>query len=428
MEIFSTVDGNGTCWAPIESLVVLFGYKFCEEPSIQIILVQSDKNDRDAFETHLGSLRFEILIGQRLPPPADLCALPVMITHEGTTCVAGLCAVTRQVFKTTNHMHPLLGFKQSCLYACAEASLWTRFCEVDALNMVHNVLKSKEPVIPHDVGRFEAHMAQPVRAHNIQKVKQDALKAAGGARSAIPDARLQLAEELNHLFAEGASVSIADVILMSCFHIVLTVLASPFLEPHIPLTYSWYKRMLEISEIKTTLVLFGPLKQPFKGEPHVEYVSFKVPPESLYKSDPRRYKPRNRIYTRQEDIEESLEAIKAVELDMIQVEPFGAHIAFDWESVPWDAQPGGGALPEQRVTRKAQQLEGMTRAVLAVVRHGDRVVDFCAGSGHLGLILAHSLPRCTIVLLENKEESLSRARERATKLHLANIVFCQVTH
>ena len=40
------------------------------------------------------------------------------------------------------------------------------------------------------------------------------------------------------------------------------------------------------------------------------------------------------------------------------------------------------------------------------------VVDFCSGGGHLGILVAHLLPRATVCLVENKEESLRRAVER----------------
>jgi len=48
-------------------------------------------------------------------------------------------------------------------------------------------------------------------------------------------------------------------------------------------------------------------------------------------------------------------------------------------------------------------------------------VDFCCGSGHLGIVIAYLVPNLTVILVDNKEESLRRARKRVEKLDLKNI-------
>jgi len=105
--------------------------------------------------------------------------------------------------------------------------------------------------------------------------------------------------------------------------------------------------------------------------------------------------------------------------------PFGFDVSFDWDAVPVEANPQGGQLPESRLERKGQQLENLAKAALKLARNGDIIVDFCSGAGHLGIILAHFLPRCHVILLENKEESLRRARQRVDKLNLSNVSFYQ---
>lgn len=412
---YTEPDAGKWCSVPLETLIVLFGFKYCNYPDVQITLVNSVQ-EAPAFKVNIKDFSVIFLHGQAILPAADLCALPVFISSDKTTCIAGLCAVIRQIFKTADPHHPLLGFKQSCLYACAEASLWTRFCEIDALNMAKTDLDFENPAIPLDLMRFEVHMAQPVRIHNVMKLCQSMPQTSEG--------RPQSAADIQHTYAEGAFLSIADLIIFASFHVVLAQLAHPSLERILPLTTQWYQLIL--GNTKYSLDIVGPIKPKFDSNAEVNFTAPVVPATSLYKSDPKRYKPRHRIYTRQEDVEESIEVVSGIELDMIDRMPFGADVPFDWDSVPWDAQPAGGQLPEGRVVRKGQQLEAMARAVLKVAQNGDRLVDFCAGSGHLGLILAHSLPRCTVVLLENKQESLSRARQRAKKLQLNNILFCQV--
>ncbi len=53
-------------------------------------------------------------------------------------------------------------------------------------------------------------------------------------------------------------------------------------------------------------------------------------------------------------------------------------------------------------------------------RRGDggccRVVDFCSGGGHLGILLAHLLPEAQVLLVENNENSLRRAADRITEM------------
>jgi 16S rRNA G1207 methylase RsmC len=45
---------------------------------------------------------------------------------------------------------------------------------------------------------------------------------------------------------------------------------------------------------------------------------------------------------------------------------------------------------------------------MSVAVDGDVVVEFGAGGGHLGLVLAFCLPQCTVVLMDRKIMSLAR--------------------
>lgn len=57
-----------------------------------------------------------------------------------------------------------------------------------------------------------------------------------------------------------------------------------------------------------------------------------------------------------------------------------------------------------------------------MAKDGDTIVDFCCGSGHLGIVIAYLVPSLTVILVDNKEESLRRAKERVEKLNLKNIM------
>ena len=56
---------------------------------------------------------------------------------------------------------------------------------------------------------------------------------------------------------------------------------------------------------------------------------------------------------------------------------------------------------------------------------GNTIVDFCSGSGHIGILVAYVLPRCHVLLIDNKEHSLLKAVERVRKLDLKNISIIQ---
>ena len=62
---------------------------------------------------------------------------------------------------------------------------------------------------------------------------------------------------------------------------------------------------------------------------------------------------------------------------------------------------------------------------LSLLQAGDHVVEFGAGSGHLGLLLASMRPDCSVTLCEIKEFTCAFARERVAALGLTNCnVFC----
>lgn len=67
----------------------------------------------------------------------------------------------------------------------------------------------------------------------------------------------------------------------------------------------------------------------------------------------------------------------------------------------------------------------MIAAVIDSVSVGDVIVDFCSGGGHLGILLAHLLPSCRVVMVDNKEESVRQARLRVARLELANATLIQ---
>lgn len=184
----------------------------------------------------------------------------------------------------------LLGFREGCLFACAEVSLWTKFCEIDIVQVVDNVLRtlpnSNEIKIPEHLARFEEHFKQPVRMHNVDKLLKHFNQGA------------------QHDFAEGPTMSLADLIVVPCFHVVSLALPNlPFGEL-LPSVLKWYKLVTSDPLVAEALCCISiPTLNILMC---ASYSLPKVPNHSLYKSDPKRYKPKLKLYTRQEDVDEAL--------------------------------------------------------------------------------------------------------------------------
>lgn len=438
---------GGFVAVPLETLITLFTLKYCRQTENYLTFVVKPGH-KPSFNVKITSFTFELIKEEEIVGIVGTCQMPVMIVGDGTTCVAGLCAVLRQVVKSVvknspgHRCHSLLGFRQGCLMACAESSVWTRFCEVDIINTVRNLMCTdffpNLVTLPEDVARLEIHLGQPLRIHNVHKRNQDyisskgvtQLKSKNGTRNMIEGKHITVGQnleiELEHCFAEGPVMTLADIILFPCVHIILQIVRNVYLQPYIPLTTRWYEHVKVQDGVEEAVGIIRDIPNKIIDDLYVKYILPDVPKQSLYKSDPKRYKPRNRVFTRQEDVETSLKVVAEVGIIVDwQQYPFGCELEFDWGAVPYEAHPEGGQLPAFRMQRKGQQLENLAKAVLKVAKPGHTIVDFCSGSGHLGIILAYLLPRCQIILLENKEESLSRACQRVVKLKLTNVTFCQ---
>lgn len=185
----------------------------------------------------------------------------------------------------------LLGFREGCLFACAEVSLWTKYCEVDIVQTAKMLLSGvsssiAEPEIPENIIRFEEHLGQPVRAHNVGKFIEE-----------------NNVTYIEHKFAEGYQMSLADLIILPCVRVFMQLLGSIYLSQYIPLTVQWFKRMCDQDNVTKALSVIHDMKTQLSYSLTVKYIVPDVPKQSLYKSDPKRYRPRSKIFTRQEDVE-----------------------------------------------------------------------------------------------------------------------------
>ncbi|XP_068972171.1 glutathione S-transferase C-terminal domain-containing protein homolog [Bombus flavifrons] len=409
LEVYSLTE---LCLVPIETIITLFTVKYCNS-KINIKLVPSEQKPLErVYSINISTFVYEVMDMKKIPYPVLSCELPVIVINKNS-CIAGLCAILREIIKETtaecptHYCRKLLGFKESCLTACSESSVWTKFCEVDLVLTVKYLNMSDTQIkLPSSMARFEYHMSQPARLHNLYKYNNII------SQDGTPE----------HTYAEGVYVTLADIIIFVCSHILLRVFSGETTMQLLPLTIKWYKRMIEDQIILDCLECLSLWKSQDMTE--FNYIFPDVPNQSLYKSVSERYK--SRVYTRQENVEYSLRLFKTLNIETkFDLKPFGAELNLDWSSVPYDATAEGGALPLARLRRKHEQLQNMCKPVIKLAKAGDVIVDFCSGSGHLGILVAYFLPDCTVILLENKEKSLSRAKERVNKLKLTNIKFYQ---
>lgn len=251
MEIFSSVP----------SFVALYLYNYLNKPeNVKLNFVCS------SFASGSGKLKLRSELLQnvitesgmfykknsKLEAIKDL-RLPVF-AKEGDTFIAGMCAVCRELINchADEGNRKLLGFKESCLLAPSESSIWTRFCEVDIVQSLSNILKeiaNSETCseIPVECVRFENHMNEPVRMHNIYKLareKANNVTNKSGKTKNLIKIDCSIPKEslaIEHTFAEGVEFTIADLILYPCMRLIYHY--HPKMLNNFPLTRTWLNKV-----------------------------------------------------------------------------------------------------------------------------------------------------------------------------------------
>ncbi|XP_066965950.1 glutathione S-transferase C-terminal domain-containing protein homolog isoform X1 [Macrobrachium rosenbergii] len=453
---------DGSLLVPAETLVALFTLQYCRNPAVSVVIVDKkeahvsptsdecktesqEKVEELWFPVNAECIAFPISYKKLSECPSVVrdCVLPVILMASEPWCVAGLCSSLRvMLIKTvkkypTHYCKKLLGFRGGCMQACAEVSVWTKFCEIEVVNTLKEVYNGKSVVqgklcIPKDILRYENHFQFPPILHNGLKIKQQYIRDTvkdRAERQRLLSLKLSELPEMEHEYAEGLNMTMADVMLFTCFHIIISKLKNHVhLDDICPLVMKWYRLLCGNEYINHSL----PLLQKTIDihitvqENNLEIVVPEVQRESLYNSDPERYKPRWRAFTHQDDIDKVLEVLGVSCIEpSYDNHPLGDSIKLPWSEYPGALSPQEGQLPPSRLERKCQQLDNIVSAVMSLVNEDDVIVDFCAGGGHVGIILAYLLPSCKILLVENKDHSLRRAKQRVDALKLKNVEYLQ---
>ncbi|ELW64111.1 Glutathione S-transferase C-terminal domain-containing protein [Tupaia chinensis] len=302
------------CIFPLHTSVTLFLLSYCDCKIFKVYLVLTKESADSSLLKGAVSQDIEIQITSRqeLPPIVQNCRLPAVVQQPGNFCRAGLAVVLRHTIQKSYEADPskkdileLLGFKKTCLKACAEVSQWTRLCELTIPLAVENFLSEsseQSPAIPAEILQLERKLAEPVRVANDDKLRRQKLQQQTATRAPLTKGRakgkghtqeaseelaasssleltvafskLRVQEEpapasrepahirkakasdlppLEHLFAEGLFFTLADIVLLPCIHQFLVIICKKFSEKLIefPLLASWYQRIQEVPRVKT---------------------------------------------------------------------------------------------------------------------------------------------------------------------------------
>ncbi|KAM5255557.1 glutathione S-transferase C-terminal domain-containing protein [Ctenodactylus gundi] len=472
------------CIFPLHTSVALFLLSYCDCKIFKVCLVfTKEDTDHSLLKDALShDIEMQVISRQELPSIVQSCCLPAVVEQPDNFCRAGLAVVLRHIIQKSYETDPskkeileLLGFKKTCLKACAEVSQWTRLCELTIPLAIENFLRESSdlpPTIPAEILELEKKLSEPVRVHNDDKLRRQKLKQqkAAGVESPLTEgpaksevhaqetsqeldsslkslevdaafSKLTLQERpaatsrepshirrakasdlppLEHLFVEGLYFTLADIVLLPCIHHFLVIICRKFSEKLIefPLLVSWYQRIQIVPRVKTAASKCG--------------IHFLHLPEKLTSSHEQH--PNLSEVPAGEDQNDPL-FIGGPRPTMTKLMENGIEVTFsphpcptwtlDWNDLPAAVSPKEGKMSSDRALRKQQQLNNLVYVVINQAKPGDRIVDFCSGGGHVGIVLAHMLPSCQVTLIENKELSLIRAKKRSDELGLSNIWFIQ---
>ncbi|RXN09126.1 glutathione S-transferase C-terminal domain-containing [Labeo rohita] len=296
---------NGAVSLPLHSSIVLFLLSYTECSSFHVYLVT---DQADVLPSLSGLVPEGLVVSEvrrdELPGLVRMCRLPAALEPDVCFCRAGLAVVLRHIIQSVCQLTPgrkdvasLLGFKNTCLKACAEVSQWTRLCELDIPSAVEEHLRNPEDQmcrLPAAILNLEKRLGEPVKVHNDDKIRRQKLQQQKKSDSKLkgpgtemeshpneshPGVELSAAlaklsadavpspstrersdirkvkttdlPELEHVFAEGLYFTLTDVVLLPCIHQYLVSLQkhTPCTLSNLPLLLRWYQRVQELPSV-----------------------------------------------------------------------------------------------------------------------------------------------------------------------------------
>lgn len=196
------IDETETVSVTIETFIVLFVHNYLNRPNaLQLYLVCDDnghRTDGAAIRINVGDFRcIQMSRNDYANELTALCNFPVALTKDRIV-IAGMCGVCRCLVKNDVQFTELLGFKGACLLSPSESSIWTKFCEVDIVECVKQVLMNSNEAgtecdaidLPEALSNFEGHLSQPIRTHNVYKLARQLANEEYNAKQRIDEEAL----------------------------------------------------------------------------------------------------------------------------------------------------------------------------------------------------------------------------------------------
>ncbi|KAF3852556.1 hypothetical protein F7725_005911 [Dissostichus mawsoni] len=453
---------------PLHTSITLFLLSYCECKSFKVFLVFTKPESSQSLKSRLPEgLDVSHIQREDLPLLVRGCRLPAALDESGMLCKAGLAVVLRHIINNTLEADLPERMCWLCWDSRRPVSKWTRLCEIGIPSAVEEHLKdptNQSEQLPLSILTLERRLPAPVKVHNDDKIRRQKLQEqrrneknespAGNSNSesepvqppqvgdelelraalaklsvdSVPTATTRESCEirkvktphlplLQHVFAEGLYFTLTDVVLLPCIHQYLCSLqahAASLLHqiPHCcdgTAVFRRYPGSFAQQRLVPTSSAPGP-----SAESNPPSLLDQEEDQEKTKQPPFIGGPRPTMTKLKEN---GIEAIYAPH-------PCPAW-TLPWDSLPEAINPTEGKMSNIRAVRKRQQLNNLVAMVTEIARPGYTVVDFCSGTGHLGIVVAHTLPDCQVILIENKEESLVRAQRRGAELGLKNIGFIQ---
>lgn len=239
-------------------------------------------------------------------------------------------------------------------------------------------------------------------------------------------------------FVEGNNIQLTDLVLFVCIHLLFNIEDIHPWCSRLPRLVSWFQRMAADPDVKNAVICAGLFEccsfehciaqrsvsneSPAASSSDTTLKSVEDEQDSsasgslnstlnsvhtkLTVTDQNciQHTEKNRFHASQALVDATV--TKATEMGlMLDVLPFGNGrcLQLPWEQYPsWVLPCGLGGVPDKRATRKLQQLENIVAGVKEQLSarsansEASVVVDFCAGGGHVGILLAYLFPCCKV--------------------------------
>ena len=384
----------------VETALVCFIARFLEIPCQSLTFLKSKNECRPMLKYVKSNYFRELNISEA--NCFESRPLPFVRDEKRSINYIGLCTVLRCLVKTKDEYIYLLGEYQNCFKACAEISKWTDLCENVFLRAVKDCIqnaddaKTKEDIL-NILHQLEDQLSSPPIVSNVNKRRRD-------AKSQMSNLEVDLLEV--HPFIGGLDFLLLDLVICCFLCIILQVNYSFYLDylEKFPRLFAWFFRMAERNDVKSAMTdVFGEMPQIFPQSSDLIYVKN----DSSGDAQPKVGKKSVKVSEQQTEGIISKMLNRGFTHMQNKIAQFSS--CSNFSDCLHEIKE---ILPDKRFARKCEQLENLIKPVFMLASKwlgSCKIVDFCCGSGYLGIALSNLLPKCQIILVENKEESLSRA-------------------